>query len=75
MLKESRIKAGLTQAQVAALLGATRQQISSWETGVRPISKRRVTELAVLLRLHPKSLATFRFRSTHAFRMFVLSHS
>jgi DNA-binding transcriptional regulator YiaG len=45
IVKETRVKLGLTQVQLAKELGVTKQQVCNWETGARKITKQ--TELAL----------------------------
>ncbi len=45
-LREARDKSGLTQKQVARLLGTTDAQVSFWETGRRPIDLASLTRIA-----------------------------
>lgn len=54
MLQRARLAAGLTQSQVAALLGITRQEVSNWETGVREPGAQKFFDLMLILRAMPK---------------------
>ena len=44
-LKELRLKAGMTQEELAKKLGTFKQKISNWENGIHKIS--RLYELAI----------------------------
>lgn len=49
-LKGKRIKAGLTQQNVADILEVTRQMVSAWESGSKELPKEREIELENLYR-------------------------
>ncbi len=38
LVREARLRAGLSQAQLAVRIGASRQRISRWETGASPVT-------------------------------------
>lgn len=48
-LKARRIKAGLTQKELADKLGTFKQKISNWENGVTGISRLYIKELENIL--------------------------
>jgi transcriptional regulator with XRE-family HTH domain len=48
-LHEARLKAGLSQDQVAALMGVERSSVSRWENGSRPITFQALQQLAGVL--------------------------
>lgn len=48
-IKEYRKQAGLTQAQLAVLIGAMQKQVSSWENGVNEPSISTLKEIAKVL--------------------------
>lgn len=54
-LKFYRTRDNLTQAQLAAMLETTRQDISGMERNTRPISKKTAKELARIFRTSPAS--------------------
>jgi transcriptional regulator with XRE-family HTH domain len=51
-IKELRIKRGLTQFQLATLIGTTQAQIARYETGVRDPTSRRISEIAKALDIY-----------------------
>ena len=55
-IREARIRAGLTQRQVGALLGVTRQTIWCWETGRMAPNARHLAELSSRLGVSTESL-------------------
>lgn len=56
LLAGSRLKLGMTQAQLAAKTGFTASVISAYENGRRPISMKAALRLAPVLELDPKEL-------------------
>jgi transcriptional regulator with XRE-family HTH domain len=47
-LKEARLRAGLSQTQLAAYLGVTQVSVCNWESGTaqpRPSTRRKITEI------------------------------
>ena len=51
-LTEARMAAGLTQAQLAQLVGCSQKDISRWENGARNPSAARAVSLATILNLN-----------------------
>jgi transcriptional regulator with XRE-family HTH domain len=49
-LREARLRAGLTQRQVAELVGVASSNMATWETGARPVPPRRVEQLQEVFR-------------------------
>ena len=48
-LKKARLRAGFTQAQVAAIIGVAKNTYSNWETGVREPDLMKIKALAKAL--------------------------
>lgn len=48
-LKEARLRAGLTQAQIAAAVGVAKNTYSNWETGVREPDLMKIKKLTKVL--------------------------
>lgn len=48
-LREARLRAGLTQVQLASRVGARQNTISAWESGVTQPTARRAQEIEAVL--------------------------
>jgi len=57
LIKQIRKESGLTQSQLATVLGVSTVLIAMIETGQKPASKNMVVRLAKALNVHPLSLA------------------
>jgi DNA-binding XRE family transcriptional regulator len=51
-IRELRIKRGLTQFQLATLIGTTQAQIARYESGGQDPTSRRISEIAKVLEVH-----------------------
>ena len=62
-LKELRIQAGLSQMQLAKILGCSQRNISIWETGKTIPTMKSLKRLAVVFQCRPEDIYTFTPRS------------
>ena len=58
LLAGARLKAGLTQAQLASQLGIRQNMVSDYERGQRPVSDAMAGRLADALDINPQHLTT-----------------
>ena len=56
IMKFIRVTSGMTQAELAALIGVTQPKISAWETRREDVPLRRVEEIAGLFHVAPEKL-------------------
>ncbi len=57
LLAGARLKAGFTQAQLAARLGIRQNMISDYERGRRPVSPSMARRLSKVLKIRPERMA------------------
>lgn len=55
-LKQFRVRAGLTQAKVAAAVGVTQPSYQRWETGAAPVPEAKLQKLAKALKTTPEMI-------------------
>ena len=66
LIKQIRDEAGLTQAELAGVLGVSSILIAMVESGQKEVSKKFIVKLAKKLQVSPSSLAPFLYNYTDA---------